>query len=64
MHRLLPRFLVSALALALPLVAQTQIGIDDLDAATGTTNAFPFGVTGGQTSLHVYSAAALRERGI
>jgi hypothetical protein len=64
MPRPSPRLLATFLALALPLVAQTQIGIDDLDPATGVTNVFPFGVTGGQTSLHVYSAAALRERGV
>ncbi|MBM3961117.1 MAG: hypothetical protein FJ306_04345 [Planctomycetes bacterium] len=64
MTRPLPRLLAAFLALALPLVVQTQIGIDDLDPATGVTNTFPFGVTGGQTSLHVYSAAALRERGV
>lgn len=40
------------------------VGIDDLDPTTGTSNAFPFTLTGGQTSLHVYSAQTLRSLGI
>lgn len=57
----------SALAfslLTLPATAQVVFGIDDLNPALGTSNAFPFSVTGGQTSLHVYSAQALRAGGI
>lgn len=57
----------SALALALLVAnaAAQSIGIDDLDPATGIVNAFPFNsTTGGNTSLHVYSAAALRSRGL
>lgn len=58
--------------LALPVVvgllvttASAQvIGIDDLNPATGTSNAFPWSVTGGQTSLHVYSAATLHSLGV
>jgi hypothetical protein len=56
--------LALACALAFPAAAQVQIGIDDTDPWSGSPNAFPFNVTGGQTSLHVYSAAALRERGV
>ena len=40
------------------------IGIDDLNPVTGTSNNFPFNVTGGQTSLHVYSAQTLRSLGV
>jgi len=40
------------------------IGIDDLNPATGTSNVFPWGVPGGQTSLHVYSAQTLRSLGV
>ncbi|HEX5051857.1 MAG TPA: hypothetical protein VFZ65_08805 [Planctomycetota bacterium] len=40
------------------------IGIDDLDPTIGTANSFPWNVTGGQTSLHVYSAATLAAHGI
>lgn len=58
-HALLASLLLSSLALA-----QTTIGIDDQNPTTGTSNAFPFSITGGQTSLHVYSAQALRARGI
>lgn len=43
---------------------QQVIGIDDLDPVTGVSNAFPFSVTGGQTSLHVYSATTLHSLGI
>lgn len=51
-------------ATAATALAQTTIAIDDGNPATGTSNAFPFNVTGGQTSLHVYTAQALRDRGI
>jgi hypothetical protein len=44
--------------------AQTVIGIDDLDPLTGTANSFPWNTTGGQTSLHVYSAQTLHSLGI
>ena len=40
------------------------IGIDDLNPVTGTSNAFPWSLTGGQTSLHVYSAQTLRSLGV
>lgn len=56
--------LLLALAITLPATAQTVIGIDDLLPTTGTSNAFPFSITGGQTSLHVYSANTLRSLGI
>ena len=62
MQRLTSTLAFSLLVAALP--AQT-IGIDDLDPTTGTSNAFPFNTTtGGNTSLHVYSAAALQARGV
>jgi hypothetical protein len=47
-----------------PAATAQIIGIDDLNPATGTSNAFPFSVTGGQTSLHVYSAQTLRSLGV
>jgi|JRYL01.1.fsa_nt_gb hypothetical protein len=59
--------LVLALAISSTAVAQVTIAIDDANASTGTSNAFPFGsgpASSGQTSLHVYSAQALRDRGI
>jgi len=56
---------VLAVTFLLASAAAQSIGIDDLDPATGTINAFPFNsTTGGNTSLHVYSAAALRARGL
>jgi hypothetical protein len=55
--------LVVMIGLATSAAAQV-IGIDDLDPTTGTSNAFPFSVTGGQTSLHVYSAQTLHSLGI
>jgi hypothetical protein len=58
----IPFLLVAALATTV-LPAQV-IGIDDLNPTTGTSNAFPFNVTAGQTSLHVYSAATLSGLGI
>jgi hypothetical protein len=62
MHRIaLPLVLA---ALCAPAAAQVTIGIDDLNPTTGTSNAFPFNSTGGQTSLHVYSAQTLRSLGI
>jgi hypothetical protein len=59
------RSLAFALFASLPasLVAQT-IGIDDLDPLTGTSNTIPWSQTNGYTSLHVYSAAALAQRGV
>lgn len=56
-----------ALALSSSLTAQVVTAIDDANPTTGTSNAFPFGsssASSGQTSLHVYSAQALRSRGI
>jgi len=53
-----------ALAISASALAQVTIAIDDNNPATGTSNGFPFSVTGGQTSLHVYTAQALRSRGI
>ena len=56
-----------ALAISASVSAQVTTSIDDANPSTGTSNAFPFGstsATSGQTSLHVYSAQALRERGI
>ncbi len=56
---------VAALAAFLSTAAaQTVIGIDDLDPATGTSNLFPWSLTGGATSLHVYSTQTLRSLGI
>lgn len=63
----LPISLIWALAIASTAVAQVTIGIDDTNASIGTSNTFPFGsgpASSGQTSLHVYSAQALRDRGI
>lgn len=56
--------LALALAFSTVAVAQVTVSIDDNNPAVGTSNAFPFSVTGGQTSLHVYTAQALRSRGI
>ncbi|MBL8753767.1 MAG: hypothetical protein JNK15_10745 [Planctomycetes bacterium] len=61
----MPRTLAVLAAVLLAASASAQvIGIDDLSPSTGTSNAFPFSVTGGQTSLHVYSAATLRSLGV
>ncbi len=49
--------------LLLTVRAQT-IGIDDLNPASGATNSFPWSVSAGQTSLHVYSAHTLRLLGV
>jgi hypothetical protein len=55
---------VAAIA-AFSTVASAQvIGIDDLNPATGTSNLFPWSLTNGQTSLHVYSAQTLRSLGV
>jgi hypothetical protein len=56
-------FASATLWLAATATGQT-IGIDDLDPTTGVSNAFPFSVAGGQTSLHVYSAATLSALGV
>lgn len=56
--------LVALLSFATAASAQVVIGIDDLTTTTGTSNAFPFNVAGGQTSLHVYSAQTLHNLGI
>jgi hypothetical protein len=56
---------VLALTLLVASAAAQSIGIDDLDPVTGTVNAFPFNsTTTGNTSLHVYSVAELRARGL
>lgn len=53
---------LSLLTATLP--PQVTIGIDDLNPATGTSNAFPWSVVAGQTSLHVYSVQTLHSLGI
>ena len=64
MQPLTTSLLFALAALVAPAAAQTVIGIDDLNPATGTSNAFPFNTLSGQTSLHVYSANTLRSQGI
>ncbi len=61
MHHIL---FLSALAAFTATATSQVIGIDDLNPATGTSNAFPWSLTGGQTSLHVYSAATLHSLGV
>lgn len=56
--------LALVVALSAPTFAQVITSIDDPNPTTGTSNSFPFNTVGGQTSLHVYSAQALRSRGI
>lgn len=57
-------FSVAAITFLAASVPAQVIGIDDLNPATGTSNAFPWSVTGGQTSLHVYSAQTLHSLGV
>jgi hypothetical protein len=60
---LFPALLAAAFVSAA--TAQTSvIGIDDLNPTTGTSNLFPWSLTGGATSLHVYSAQTLQSLGI
>lgn len=64
MPRTLDLILLAALATSTATANAQTIGIDDQNPVTGTSNAFPWSLTGGQTSLHVYSAATLQSLGV